>query len=46
MAKEKLDEGIEGFSKAIVALEKLLEERLRRARRQGKKVGQGSPRFF
>jgi len=27
MAKEKLDEGIQGFSKAIVALEKLLEER-------------------
>jgi transaldolase len=28
MAKEKLDEGITGFSKAIVALEKLLGERL------------------
>lgn len=28
MATEKLAEGIEGFSKAIVALEKLLEERL------------------
>ena len=28
MAKEKLHEGIEGFSKAIVALEKLLEGRL------------------
>jgi transaldolase len=27
MAKEKLDEGISGFSKAIVALEKLLTER-------------------
>jgi transaldolase len=28
MAKEKLDEGIQGFSKAIVVLEKLLAERL------------------
>jgi len=28
MAREKLDEGIAGFSKAIVALEKLLGERL------------------
>jgi transaldolase len=28
MAKEKLDEGIQGFTKAIVALEKLLTERL------------------
>lgn len=28
MAKEKLDEGIQGFSKAIVALEKLMAERL------------------
>jgi transaldolase len=28
MAHEKLDEGIEGFSKAIVALERLLEDRL------------------
>ena len=27
MSREKLDEGIQGFSKAIVALEKLLEER-------------------
>ena len=32
MANEKLDEGIEGFSKAIVALEKLLAEAARRAR--------------
>jgi transaldolase len=30
MANEKLDEGISGFSKAIVALERLLEERLAR----------------
>ena len=29
MAKDKLAEGIEGFSKAIVALEKLLSERLK-----------------
>src|SRR4029077_11234716 len=29
MAKERLDEGIQGFSKAIVALEKLLAERLK-----------------
>ncbi len=29
MAREKLDEGIAGFTKAIVALEKLLAERLR-----------------
>jgi len=29
MAREKLDEGIAGFTKAIVALEKLLSERLR-----------------
>ena len=29
MAKDKLDEGIKGFSKAIVALEKLLTERLK-----------------
>ena len=28
MANEKLEEGIEGFSKAIVALEQLLENRL------------------
>jgi transaldolase len=28
MAKEKLDEGIQGFSKALVALEKQLAERL------------------
>jgi len=28
MAKEKLEEGIQGFSKALVALEKLMTERL------------------
>ena len=33
MAKEKLAEGIEGFSKAIVALEKHIDEPPRRARR-------------
>jgi transaldolase len=32
MAKEKLDEGITGFSKAIVVLEKLLGERLKAMR--------------
>jgi len=45
MAKEKLDEGIQGFSKAIVALEKLLEER--HAAIRGKtKVGQAAHDFF
>jgi len=45
MAKEKLDEGIQGFSKAIVALEKLLEERYAAIR--GKtKVGQAAHDFF
>ena len=32
MANEKLDEGIAGFSKAILALEKLLQERYRAMR--------------
>ena len=41
MAKEKLDEGIQGFSKAIVALEKLLEER-HEALRGNKKAGQAA----
>jgi transaldolase len=45
MAKEKLDEGIQGFSKAIVALEKLLEER-HEAMRGKKKVGQAAHDFF
>ena len=45
MAKEKLDEGIAGFSKAIVALEKLLGERY--AAMRGKaKVGQSAHDFF
>ncbi len=45
MAKEKLDEGIQGFSKAIVALEKLLEERYD-AMGGKKKVGQAAHDFF
>jgi transaldolase len=45
MAKEKLDEGIQGFSKAIVALEKLLEERYDAAGGK-KKVGQAAHDFF
>ena len=45
MAKEKLDEGIQGFSKAIVVLEKLLAERLRGL--QGKaRFGQAARDFF
>jgi len=45
MAKEKLDEGIQGFSKAIAALEKLLGERHKAM--QGKvKVGQSARDFF
>lgn len=45
MAKDKLDEGITGFSKAIVALEKLLGERLLALHRKGK-VGQTAHDFF
>ncbi len=45
MAKEKLEEGIQGFSKAIVALEKLLEERYDAAGGK-KKVGQAAHDFF
>lgn len=45
MAKEKLDEGIQGFSKAIVALEKLLEERYD-ALKGSNKVGQAAHDFF
>jgi transaldolase len=45
MAKEKLDEGITGFSKAIVALEKLLGERYLAL--QGKaRVGAAAHEFF
>jgi transaldolase len=45
MSRDKLDEGIAGFSKAIVALEKLLGERYRAT--QGKaKAGQAAHDFF
>jgi len=45
MAKEKLEEGIQGFSKALVALEKLMGERLQTL--QGKaKAGQAARQFF
>ena len=44
MAKEKLDEGIQGFSKAIVALEKLLTERFRAM--AGKVDGMAAARNF
>jgi transaldolase len=45
MAKEKLDEGINGFSKALVALEKLLGERLKALRGQAR-AGQAANEFF
>ena len=45
MAKEKLDEGIQGFSKAIAALEKLLGER-HKAMAGKAKVGQAARDFF
>lgn len=45
MAREKLDEGIQGFSKAIVALEKLLAERLR-ALNSRTGAGEAARRFF
>jgi transaldolase len=45
MAKDKLDEGIAGFSKAIVALEKLLGERYG-AMRGRAKAGQAAHDFF
>jgi transaldolase len=45
MAHDKLDEGIAGFSKAIVALEKLLGERYRAL--QGRaRAGQAAHEFF
>jgi transaldolase len=45
MAKEKLEEGIQGFSKALVALEKLLTERLRSL--EGRvKAGEAARDFF
>jgi transaldolase len=45
MAKEKLEEGIQGFSKAIVVLEKLLEERLLSLRGRAR-FGQAARDFF
>jgi len=45
MATDKLSEGISGFSKAIVALEKLLTER-RRAALGKARVGQAAREFF
>jgi transaldolase len=45
MAKEKLDEGIAGFSKAIVALEKLLTERYRALKNRGR-AGEHAREFF
>jgi transaldolase len=45
MATDKLEEGIAGFSKALVALEKLLTERLRGLRGQVR-VGQAAQEFF
>jgi transaldolase len=45
MASEKLDEGIAGFSKAIVALEKLLTERYR-ALDNKSRLGEAARGFF
>jgi len=45
MAKDKLEEGIQGFSKAIAALEKLLEERYK-ALRTKSKAGVKARDFF
>ncbi len=45
MAKEKLDEGIQGFAKAIVALEKLLGERYA-SQRTKMKSGHHAHEFF
>src|SRR5262249_35253637 len=45
MAHDKLDEGITGFSKAIVALEKLLHERFLALHRKAR-VGQSAHDFF
>jgi transaldolase len=45
MATDKLEEGIAGFSKALVALEKLLGERLRVLRGQVR-AGQAAKDFF
>ena len=45
MAREKLDEGIAGFSKALEALEKLLHERLKVLRGHAR-AGEAARRFF
>jgi transaldolase len=45
MAKDKLAEGIEGFSKAILALEKLLDERYKALHRKTK-AGTAAREFF
>ncbi|MDB4955634.1 MAG: transaldolase/EF-hand protein [Myxococcales bacterium] len=45
MAKDKLEEGIAGFSKAIVALEKLLGERYKALAGKAR-VGQAAREFF
>jgi transaldolase len=45
MAKDKLEEGIQGFSKAILALEKLLDERYRALHRKAK-PGTAAREFF
>jgi transaldolase len=45
MASDKLDEGIKGFSKAIVAVEKLLEERYR-AMKSKSRAGAAARDFF
>jgi transaldolase len=45
MATEKLEEGIQGFSKAAVALEKLLTERLREMKGKAK-AGDAARSFF
>ena len=46
MANDKLAEGIQGFSKALVALEKLLAERLRALRGGGAKAGDAARSYF
>jgi len=45
MAKDKLEEGIAGFGKAIVALEKLLGERYRAGKHKAK-AGEAARAFF
>ena len=45
MAKDKLAEGIDGFSKALVALEKLLVERLHALRKKSR-GGEAAREFF